>query len=134
MKNLWNEKMSVGIRQFDEHHKKIIDMIYTLSQRVDKGITREELNQIIHELSSYVRYHFNAEERIMETYNYEEIEVHKNEHRIFAIKLEKLTDQFVSSSEDISKKLLLFLKDWFVNHILQTDRKYGMYLNKRGVS
>ncbi|HOO71996.1 MAG TPA: bacteriohemerythrin [Spirochaetota bacterium] len=133
MKNLWNEKMSVGVRQFDEHHKKIINMIYDLSQAEEKGISRDEIRNIISELSSYVRYHFIAEERMMNNFKYQETLKHIREHRYFAQRIDDFTNRYASGNRNIDRELLLFLKDWFVKHIMDTDKRYGIFLNSLGV-
>ena len=133
MKNLWNEKMSVGVRQFDEHHKKIINIIYELSRAEEKGISRDEIRNIISELSSYVRYHFIAEERMMNNFKYQETMNHISEHRYFAERVDDFMNRYASGNRNIDRELLVFLKDWFVTHIMNTDKRYGIFLNTLGV-
>lgn len=130
---LWNEKMSVGIRQFDEHHKKIIELIHDLSAGAEKGITRDEMYTIISELTSYVHYHFTAEERMMTVYHYPDAMNHINEHRFFAGRIENFSHEYASGRENLDREILEFLKDWFVKHIMNNDRKYGIFLNNEGV-
>ena len=133
MKNMWNEKMTVGVRQFDEHHKTIIDMIHQLSQGLEGDISREEIRAILSALSSYIRYHFIAEERFMDTYNYDEKDIHIAEHRFFRERINRFLDRFTEGQKNIDREILDFLKEWFVKHIMGTDKRYGLYLNKRGV-
>jgi len=130
---LWNEKMSVGVRQFDEHHKKIIDLIHNLSAAKQEGMSREEIYSVISELSSYVHYHFIAEERMMRVYHYPDTINHIREHRFFTGRIEHFAKSYSSGSEGIQDEILDFLKDWFIKHIIGSDMKYGMFLSKQGV-
>ena len=136
---IWNDKMSVGIEQFDEHHKVIISMIAKLSSMVAQGVqndskNRELIGGYISELRSYVKYHFNAEERIMQKNDYSEYEQHVKEHRYFAKRIIEYQSQYAEGKDEVVPKLLHYLKEWFVTHIMNIDKKYGAYLASKGIS
>jgi hemerythrin len=130
---LWNEKMSVGVRQFDEHHKKIIELIHDLSAGPENGKPRDEMYTIISELTSYVHYHFTAEERMMTVYHYPDAMNHIQEHRFFAGRIENFSNEYATGKENIDHDILEFLREWFVKHIMNSDRIFGIFLNKEGV-
>lgn len=127
--------MSVGVRHFDEHHRNIINLIHELSryEKESTGPARERTSGIIAELSSYVRYHFIAEERMMRTYHYPESMDHINEHRFFAGRVEDFMNRYASNQGGLDREILELLKQWFVNHIMKSDRKFGSFLNGHGV-
>jgi len=50
--------MSVGIEEFDAHHKRIIDLINRLEASLKTGDAREVTREALAELSNFSLYHF----------------------------------------------------------------------------
>ncbi|MFN3247583.1 MAG: bacteriohemerythrin, partial [Leptonema sp. (in: bacteria)] len=89
----WTEEMDVGISEFNNHHKKLIELINRLFNAMSENKTKELLEQIFLELIDYTKYHFSAEEKLMIQLNYPEYTRHKQEH-------ETLTKQVMEKFED----------------------------------
>jgi hemerythrin len=130
----WNNNMPVGIREFDEHHKRIIDLINRRDASLKTGDDRKVTTEALAELSNYSFYHFFAEEEAMEKSHYVEYRQHKDEHLIFIDKIFHLIEHQQSSKEDTGKELLIFLATWLKNHILKTDKKYTPCLRAGGLT
>jgi hemerythrin len=58
----WEDIYSVGIEEFDNDHKKLIELINRLHQAMLDKKAKEVLGEIINELVDYTIYHFNKEE------------------------------------------------------------------------
>ena len=43
-------------------------------------------------------------------------------------------DRYVAGEMRMDMSIINFLKDWIINHILTEDRKYGPFLNDKGVT
>lgn len=129
----WASMLSVGVKEIDEQHKKLVELINQLNDAMLAGKGREALGRILGELASYTQYHFSTEERLMTQHKYEESPQHKEQHKALIKQVGDFKAQFESGSAMISVELMNFLRDWLTNHILKTDKKFGAALNKLGV-
>ena len=129
----WESRLSIGVKQFDEHHKELIRIISELRESKNCGENHVYLKNLLFELLSYTKYHFTAEERLMEKFNYQQMNEHKLEHQKLTEQVERFLDDYSKGSIDIDELLFEFLKKWLFEHILETDKKLGEYLHIRGV-
>ncbi|ANC92851.1 hemerythrin [Azospirillum humicireducens] len=127
----WDESMSVGVAVLDDEHRRLLDLFNGL---LESGITpanREELSSLLASLRDYVAVHFAREEAMMERCGYPELDGHLAAHRYFADEVEKLARDFEGDNPTMLRvDLILLLKDWFVEHIQQTDSLYKPYVGE----
>jgi hemerythrin len=121
---VWSEKFSIGIKEIDDQHKKLIEQINILHSAMREGKAKEVMGNILNELKAYTKYHFSNEEKAFEKYNYSEKYSHIQKHNGFVKRLGEITDQYNSGSLVISINLLDFLNKWVSEHIQKEDRKY----------
>lgn len=132
----WTPKYSVNISKIDQQHSKFIDILNKLNMTLKKGEGREIIDRIIAELEDYADFHFKTEEDLFKKYDYPEYVEHKKEHDDFKKKVKEFLEK---SQNQKSGKVVLtieisnFMLDWLINHILKSDKKFGPYLNSKGV-
>ncbi|CAO3440488.1 bacteriohemerythrin [Azospirillum endophyticum] len=128
---VWNESMSVGVPVLDDEHRRLLALFNGL---LESGITpanREELSSLLTSLRDYVTVHFAREEAMLELCGYPELDGHLAAHRYFADEVEKLACDFEGDNPTMLRMdLILLLKDWFVEHIQETDSLYKSYLGE----
>ncbi len=124
----WSDDLSVKVNGLDNQHKKLVDLINDLHNAMKEGKGKEKLGAILNELISYTKYHFSAEEKLMQDKNYPGYRQHKDEHDALTKKVIEFSDQFAAGSVFLSNEVLVFLKDWLVDHIKGTDKKYSPYM------
>ena len=130
----WNEKLSVGIAQFDNEHKKLVGMVNNLFDAVQAGRGKEQLGPILDGLISYTKTHFANEEKYMTQHAFPEMAAHKAEHDALTKQVLDVEKKFrAGATAVLSMEVMNFLKNWLVKHIMGTDKHYGPYLNARGV-
>lgn len=129
----WENKLSIGVEQFDNHHKELVRLINELYDAKKNGEKTGYLKSLLFELLSYTKYHFTAEERVMDKHDYEEIELHKKEHDNLTLQVEKFINDYTLGKKNLDDQLFEFLKKWLIEHILDTDKKFGQYLNAKGI-
>jgi len=129
----WESRLTVGIKQFDDHHKELIRIISELRESKKSGENHVYLKNLLFELLSYTKYHFTAEERLMEKHNYQQMNEHKLEHKKLTEQVEQFLERYSDGTSDLDEQLFEFLKRWLFEHILETDKKLGEYLHLRGV-
>lgn len=129
----WSDEYSVHLRVIDNDHKDLVNTVNELHDAISGGGKREEIGRIIGTLAQYVDEHFSREEALMESNAYPDVAGHKRIHRHLARQVYAIRTIFGSKPQLIDPaKLLRFLRDWLVHHILEEDRKYVPYL--RGVA
>lgn len=129
----WQERYSVGIREIDEQHKQLINLINELNDAMLAGKGKEALLSVLNKLASYCVSHFSTEERLFDTHAYPETEDHKDRHNKMTAKVNALLDEVKNGKGRISIEVMNFLKNWLDKHILETDMKYVPYLSSKGV-
>jgi hemerythrin len=129
----WREEYSAGIRVIDSQHRRLVELLNAIydASRVGKG--RDVLGKTLNELVSYTIIHFGTEEDFMMIHGYPEYPAHKAEHEALAKKVTDFQREFDSGEVVMSAEVLMFLRDWLNDHILQTDKKLGPFLTSRGV-
>ncbi len=130
----WNERYSVGIVRFDDHHKKLIDLLNELHAAMMAGKSREVLGKILDELVRYTKTHFSAEENIMQLYKYPGYPAHKTIHDTLTQQVLKFQGDFEAGSTSIGVEILGFLNKWLLDHIQKTDMSYSAFLREKGLS
>lgn len=129
----WSTSLSVNIAEIDRQHQKLIQMINQLNDSMTKTVPKETLSGIIKGLVDYTVVHFGFEEDYFDRFGYPDKDAHKREHQEFVRKVVDFRDQFDSGRLFISMEIMDFLKNWLVNHIQGTDKKYGPFLNSKGI-
>jgi len=129
----WRDEYSVNIQSMDKHHRRLFTMSYKLYDAVDSGEARSALEDAFVFLVRYSEFHFSEEERLMAQYRYPDFEVHVKKHRDLLQEVLEFREEFRKGDVGINAEFIDFLKDWIVNHILAEDRKYGSFLNQKGV-
>jgi hemerythrin len=129
----WNDRLSVSIRELDDQHKKLVAMVNNLHDSMKSGKDDTVLLNIVDEMKKYAASHFGTEERYMKQHAYPEFPAHKAEHDKFVAKVLQVEKDLKSGKCAMSMDILNFLSSWLVDHIKGTDKKYGPFLNERGI-
>ena len=129
----WGPNFSVGIREIDEQHEKLVSMVNKLYAAYQMGKDRDVASMLLDELINYTIYHFNTEERYFDQFGYPEAESHKRIHEELAKKVLRFKDRLDRGETGVARELLNFLKDWLSNHICITDKRYSSFFHEKGL-
>ena len=121
----WQDSYTVHVSEFDAQHKHLIDLLNQLHNAMTKGQASDVLGKILHELVSYTKIHFQAEENYMKAKGYAGYASHKAEHEKLAGQVMAFQKDFIEGRTSLSAQLLTFLKDWLTKHIVQVDKQYS---------
>lgn len=127
----WHEGMNVGVPLLDEEHRRIINALNLLYDAIEqsKGITL--LSQTLMDLISYTSYHFRHEENLFSHTDYPDKMEHIAKHENMTTNLNEIYRKAtLGQTEEISIELMVFLKEWLIDHIQGTDMQYIPYLKK----
>jgi len=129
----WSDEWSVNIREIDEQHIRLIDLINELQKAMRSGKGKETVATVLDELKGYTVFHFSNEETMFEKYRYSEEAGHVDEHKMFVDKVIAFEEQILSGKSSVTMEVLDFLKDWLVRHIVGVDQKYSAFFNNKGI-
>ena len=129
----WNDAYSVKIFSIDSQHKNLVALVNNLNSAMRQGKGKELMSKVLQDLISYTKVHFKTEEDLMVKHTYPEYEAHKKEHDDLTAKVLDFYTRFQSGNTFITVEVMNFLRDWLVNHILGSDKKYGPFFIEKGV-
>jgi hemerythrin len=137
----WSNALSVGVKEIDDQHKRLIEMLNELNDAIHGSWGREARKDIIDRLIEYTRVHFATEENVMSISGYPDIEAHKKQHENLIVMVKGYVKKYEqdpnASNYDLlfyatSYDLLFFLRRWLIEHIIKNDKALGDYLVKTG--
>ena len=129
----WNESYSVKVKRFNEQHRHLFDIVKELYVAMENKDNRLALAQIINNLIRYSKEHFTEEEKCLYDTGYPNYEKHKKQHQLFIDKIEQFAADYNYGKYLLHFDILMFLKNWVLQHILIADKEYGDYLNSNGI-
>lgn len=135
----WRDEYSIGVAELDEQHKRLLELLNKLSTSETgfaSGVTRpNNLMKLLDELNEYAAFHFLCEEKLMrEHLPTDEVSAkHLIAHRSYWQAISNFTRRHENNESNVASELLAYLNRWWLNHILQTDKKLGEFLNFKGI-
>ncbi|MBA2848788.1 hemerythrin family protein [Thermosulfuriphilus ammonigenes] len=129
----WNDAFSVGVKCIDDQHKQLVKIINCVQRVKNIEKDRKKTITVLNCLIRYTDTHFITEEKLMKEYDYPEYKEHQEEHEKLLMDIFNIHSLY-EKGDITSNCLMVFLKDWLVCHILDTDRRCGLFLKAKGVS
>ena len=129
----WDDSLKLRVNVLDEHHRHLVDLInksYDAIQLNDKHI----IALILGELFDYAKYHFRTEERLMCECNFPSLLDHEKEHNHFFYQIDELQSKLNVGESLHNIQIVVFLKEWLMNHILLRDKELADYLVGNGAA
>ncbi|GCD11967.1 hemerythrin family protein [Clostridium tagluense] len=119
------EKYKTGILLIDTEHEKLFEIGERAYQLLKSPYDMDKYDKIvavIEELRAYTVYHFEDEEKYMESINYKRLFTQKMDHAGFIKKIDEVDLRKIDANQDEAiMTILTYLNDWLVNHILEKD-------------
>jgi len=121
--------MLTGIEAIDNQHRKLLGWANSLADD-NAGATADKVKDTLHNLQGYVAYHFHTEEDEMVSYNYDNLEKHKNQH----IRLMNEVNELLSrargkeAEKGTLAELQYMLSDWIQLHIKEWDQPFALFV------
>ncbi len=121
----WREEYSVGDPSLDAEHQQIIDSINDLYAAMNGPADGVAKKCALDKLGRYTRDHFDHEEKVLRSVGYPDFAAHKALHDDMRRRTLGLQSHL---SLVTARDVILFLKDWWLNHIQAEDKKYAAYV------
>lgn len=125
----FSEEFLTGIDLIDEEHKELFRIVGEVKNVIVNELISDKFDEIVHlleELKNYTKFHFEDEEKYMESIQYAGLPAQKRAHDAFIARLEEMDMEHIDEyQQETLEELLQFLTDWLINHILYSDKQIG---------
>lgn len=124
----WESDYGLGIEHIDAQHLHLFEIVNKIYSLTDNDQIKEEIKTILHELSDYMREHFEDEERYMERIGFPEI----GEHRLLHTNIIDQLTHFVKTPNHrldiLQTKMKIIAKKLLIDHIIHDDMKIKVFV------
>ena len=134
----WEEKYATGIELIDVQHRELVSLINELFRacRMGNEVTGFVFKEAMSRMVEYVRFHFSAEQKLMERINYPERHDHQKRHESLIRDILAAAKDYNEGKKMVAHQFVRTLKDWVLGHIAVHDKIYAAYimeLKKKGL-
>lgn len=130
---IWTDNLSVGLKEFDEDHKRLVRILNELYSAVHCGDVKhspDELEIALERLEMFTKSHFGREELLMTKTGFPGVEAHKREHQKFAAMVAEMAERFRGSTDpQHAQELVEALYTWVTHHIFEDDKQYSVHIH-----
>ncbi len=137
--DLWKDDYLVGVDKIDQQHKILFEMLgdmLTLREDVGSIDARvAHLSSLVERLNNYAVYHFRTEEFLINRYLANDATVvgHEDIHKSYAQAMHGFEGRFQAGDASVVNDLIDFIYNWWLSHIMRTDKVLGKALNQAGI-
>lgn len=125
---VWKDTFAVGIREIDDQHKLFLEYVNDCYNAVRQDHARPVTNATIHDLTVYAETHFRFEQAIMQEIGYPHLQQQAAEHGYFVNRIAGLEQMLADGCKTTVESLLVFLREWFLTHILDHDKHLADFI------
>lgn len=130
----WRDSYGTGVLSMDNQHRKIIDLINELYKKIRKEESYSSVEDVLAEMMKYAEEHLQAEEKLLKTNDFPDNDEHMSKHQSYRQRLTALMAESKNDPDAAVKSTYAFLRQWWMGHIVEEDKKYGEYLKGKGVA
>lgn len=130
----WRDAYGTGILSMDDQHRKIIDLINELYKKIRREDTHGSVQEVLVEMMKYAEEHLQAEEKLLKINEFHDYDEHISKHVIYRERLKALMAESQNDPDAAVKSTYTFLRQWWMGHIVEEDKKYGEFLKGKGVA
>ncbi len=124
----WKESFSIGIDEIDQQHRLLLKYLNACHLQVFDGKRSEIDPSLIDELKAYAATHFRFEESLMRAGGYPKLGHQEQQHKYFESQITEFESACAGGTERTAQSVLAFLRDWFLDHILEQDKGFVSYV------
>lgn len=120
----WKDSFNIGNVELDRQHRSFLEMLNEYYDSTTGGTKDVIGDQLIMKIKDYAAMHFHFEEQLMKDAGYTETAHQQQQHRYFESLVSDLASHHGDEKTEDLKSILSLLKDWFLCHILEEDKKF----------
>ena len=129
----WRDTYETGITGMDEQHRQLVELINRMYPMVRDREGLEELDTVLAEMESYAERHLQDEEQLLAEHGYPGLADQEHSHQEYRQKMIELKELLAGDRQQAAREIYHFLRKWLIEHIIDEDKPYGLYLRDKGV-
>lgn len=123
----WDKNLEIGIPTIDAQHQGLFNLIKMLDGNLHCGAGVEVTN-LISTLNHYAIEHFAEEEKMMLSFRYPDLVVHRMLHDQFVSRLEGIQNNY-ENGQQVTENIADFLMSWLIAHVMGADQEYKRFMS-----
>lgn len=128
MENIdWNDSYAIDIEHIDRQHQRLFNLVNLFFETLAMDTTAALIQPVLSGLATYVKTHFRDEEAEMQRLAYPALDEHRQKHQQLTAQVQTLCKQLQDGLPIDKPATAAFLKDWLISHVMQDDKKIGVY-------
>ena len=124
----WDPQYSVDVEEIDFHQKKMFELFNQLIDTRKSEIDCKACINIISDINEYCKLYFTTEEKYLRKKGYPDLPDHSRAHRHFIRNAISLRRELSENMANLTDDVIMELRDWLINHILNLDTNYIPFL------
>lgn len=127
------EDLRTGNELIDSEHSQLFEVINQLLQACQYGEGRDNLQNTVEFLESYVKRHFSDEEELQRNSGYPEDQQHRKYHEAYKKIIRQIREELMQEGATVRmlNKVNTSIGEWLTVHIKKEDMKLAEYLRKK---
>lgn len=119
----WDESFSTGYPSVDTQHKELFYAVNDLADAIEKEQGEIAIKKLLIFMGYYAEWHFEREEKCMETHQCPFAEANKQAHQQFLETFQSLSQEVKEegATNELAMRIHEILSKWLINHILKID-------------
>ena len=126
----WKDSFAIGIEKIDQQHKLFLEYLNECHQQASRNSSAGIDPHLHDKLKEYATTHFRFEESLLQARGYPDLESHMKQHKYFESQIAELDAKQSGERARTSESLFVFLRDWFLRHILEDDKKFVPFISQ----
>ena len=133
---VWKERFNIGVQEIDHQHQSLLRILNEFIEETRRLKNKEQPTEedfspiftLVRELQNYTDTHFLDEEELMQSLKYPRLKEHRKIHRSLRGHVERMEQKIETVDRNELNKMVLVLRDWYLEHILVEDKKIGTFI------
>jgi hemerythrin len=119
---------SIGVPEMDGQHRNLVNLMNRFYDENARG-NAASAKAVLESLVNATKAHFAREEALLERCGYPDLVPHKADHAALLGTVGKSVSEYAADpTAKNADGLAKFLRNWLVNHILGTDKRYARHV------
>ena len=129
---VWKDQFSVNNSELDRQHQNFFKLLNQIAEHIGRVDSLDCLGESVESLYDYASRHFAEEEDYLAFVGYPNLAQQRKQHAFFKTQIAQFGKNLQSSSAGDLDNLLAFMRDWFLQHILEADQEYARFVAVSG--
>ena len=130
----WSDQYLLHYQPIDAQQKQLLDLLDTLYAAEKSEESSTDASIFLFKLVVFTETHFAYEERLLELVDFPKTRKHAIYHKMMKSETREIVQNYRKRRSFDREEVLLFLRDWWTNHILTEDMQYRPFLVQHGLA